>query len=63
MTSHNVNVAALLIWFTLCAAAVTGWILNVVTIAHTGLSDMTGMLILRVVGIFMLPLGAILGYF
>lgn len=41
---------------------VTGWILNIVAVAHANLSDLTGMLILRIVGIFVAPLGVVLGY-
>lgn len=44
-------------------AAVIGWVLNVTTIIQTVDLPMTGMFILRCVGIFVAPLGAILGYF
>lgn len=39
-----------------------GWVMNIVTIAHSNFSDITGMLFLRVVGIFVAPLGVVLGY-
>lgn len=47
----------------LIVAFIAGWIMNIVAI--TGLSSvtiMTGMGILRIIGIFIPPLGAILGY-
>lgn len=55
----------LIIWLTyvtLFIAMVTGWVMNIITIAHSNFNDITGMLVLRVVGIFMAPLGGILGY-
>ncbi len=39
-----------------------GWILNIITIANSSFDSITGMLILRVAGIFLAPLGAILGW-
>lgn len=42
-------------------ALVWGWILNILAIAATA-DAITGLLILRVVGIFMAPLGGVLGY-
>ena len=52
-----------LIGFGIVAAGLVGWIMNIVSIAHANFSDINGMLILRVVGIFVAPLGAVLGYF
>lgn len=37
-----------------------GWIMNIVAVAQSDV--VSGMVILRVVGIFMAPLGAVLGY-
>lgn len=39
-----------------------GWIMNIIIIANSNFSELTGLLILRVVGIFVAPLGVILGY-
>lgn len=48
-------------------ATVIGWIMNIyatVTVLWVdGPVTVTGMLVLRVVGIFLAPLGAVLGYF
>lgn len=40
-----------------------GWVLNIVTIAGSSFTPLTGLLVLRIVGIFVAPLGAVLGYF
>jgi len=44
----------------LIMAAFVGWVLNLVQIAET--DHFTGMLILRAIGIFFMPMGAILGW-
>lgn len=50
----------LLVVFALTAAV--GWVLNIVTIAHANFSNIDGMLVIRIIGVFAAPLGAILGY-
>lgn len=44
----------------LVLAGAVGWIMNIVAVAQSDF--VSGMVILRVVGIFMAPLGAVLGY-
>ncbi len=49
-------------------AAIIGWIMNVIEIFQAAilnpvLSDITLFMIMRIVGIFFFPIGAILGYF
>ena len=39
-----------------------GWVANIVTLYHSSFSEITGQLVLRVVGIFVAPLGSIMGY-
>ncbi len=39
-----------------------GWVLNIISIANSNFDTITGMLVLRVAGIFLAPLGAILGW-
>ena len=39
-----------------------GWIANIYKLANSSFDVLTGMLVLRIVGIFLAPLGAILGY-
>jgi hypothetical protein len=38
-----------------------GWVMNIVSLAH--MEGFSGMLLIRVAGIFFPPLGAVLGYF
>lgn len=41
---------------------VGGWVANVVKIVGTGFADFNGMLIARCIGVFVAPLGAVLGF-
>lgn len=47
----------------LVVAAIGGWIANVVAIASTVGDPLSGMFILRCIGVFVAPLGAVLGFF
>lgn len=52
-------------WIAVAIALVLGWVLNIVTLvgmASAPVTDVTLMFILRVVGIFVAPLGGVLGY-
>jgi hypothetical protein len=53
----------ILVWIAVVAAGLVGWVMNIVTIVHTCCEPLTGMLVVRIVGIFIAPLGAVLGYF
>ena len=46
-----------------CLVGLGGWIANIVKLATAGLDPLTGMVVLRAVGIFLAPLGAVLGFF
>ena len=39
-----------------------GWIWNIVKIVGSDFANITGLLVVRVIGIFIAPLGAIVGY-
>lgn len=56
------HLVGILLFLAIIIGAVYGWVMNIVTIAHSNFSDLTGLLILRVVGIFVAPLGVVLGY-
>lgn len=56
---HPLTIAIVLIWI----VGVIGWIMNIMTIAGSSFDVLSGMLILRVIGIFVAPLGAVLGFF
>lgn len=46
---------------TFVAVAITGWVMNIAGIIHS--SGISGMLIARIIGVFMFPVGCVLGYF
>ena len=60
--SETGAILASIVFLCFVVAAVAGWVMNIITIAHSNFSDLTGLLVLRVVGIFVAPLGAILGW-
>lgn len=62
MNQRGNAIPALLI-FVIWLAFVLGWIHNIVVIVGADFSHLTGMLVLRVIGIFVAPIGAVLGYF
>ena len=39
-----------------------GWVMNIVEIVNYDFASITGMIILRIAGIFIAPLGAVLGW-
>ena len=51
------------VYVLLLIAGAYGWVCNLLLVFHTLDLPMTGMFIARVVGIFVFPVGAILGYF
>lgn len=64
--SYNRDTSA--IWTAIIILAVFlggvgGWVANIVAIANGNFTPLTGMMVLRVIGIFFAPLGAVLGYF
>jgi prepilin-type N-terminal cleavage/methylation domain-containing protein len=40
----------------------TGWVWNVVKIVGSDFGAITGMLVMRVIGVFVAPLGCVLGF-
>ena len=56
------GVIALFIYLVLLVVFISGWVMNIMTIAGSSFDSITGMLVLRVVGVFMAPLGAVLGW-
>lgn len=53
---------AAVIYALLWLAAIGGWIANIVKIFGSAGEPLTAWLVLRVVGIFAAPIGAVLGY-
>lgn len=56
------GIVALLIYLALVVTSISGWVMNIITIAGSSFDSITGILVLRVVGIFIAPLGAVLGW-
>jgi len=48
--------------FVLMVAGVGGWIANIVKLTDMAFDPLTGMVVLRFIGIFVAPLGAVLGF-
>ena len=40
-----------------------GWFWNIIKIVHFDFNHFSGMIIARIIGVFLAPLGALLGYF
>ena len=60
---RGLAVVLVLVYLLLIIAGAVGWVLNIIAIAHADFAHIGGMLVLRVVGIFVPPLGAVLGFF
>lgn len=43
-------------------AAIVGWVMNIVTLYHMSFANITGELVLRCVGIFVAPIGSVMGF-
>ena len=44
-------------------AAIIGWVMNIIELIGMTFDPITGMAVGRVIGVFVPPLGAVLGYF
>jgi hypothetical protein len=51
-----------LLLLTVVFGAIIGWVLNIVAIFHADFSHITGALALRIIGVFVAPLGAVMGW-
>ena len=49
-------------YIVLVATLIAGWIMNIMTIWNTYDLPLTGKLVLRVIGVFVFPIGGVLGY-
>jgi hypothetical protein len=58
----KLELVAALTYLVLVVAMAVGWIMNAITIWNTIDNPITAKFILRVVGIFVAPIGGILGY-
>lgn len=51
-----------LVWITVVVGGIIGWVLNIIKLVGMVDGEITTMFVLRIVGIFAAPLGAVLGY-
>lgn len=56
-------VSAGIVWVMIVLAGVVGWVMNIVKLIGMGADPITGLFVARVVGIFLAPLGSVLGLF
>lgn len=59
---YKLGVFGIVCGIVLFFAAIAGWVMNIVTIAHNDFTSITGMLIMRIVGVFIPIIGAVLGW-
>lgn len=61
---ETITSTAWVLWFATCIAGLIGWILNIVKIFQIPMSlgDWGAFEIARVIGVFLAPLGAVLGW-
>ncbi len=52
----------MVVWISLLILAIGGWVANIVKLIGMDFGAITGLLIVRAVGIFIAPLGAVMGY-
>jgi len=57
------DILAVLFGFAILVFAVYGYILNIVHIVNDSIWPMSGMMLVRIIGVFLMPLGAVVGYF
>lgn len=57
-----VELSIVLFTLTLSVGLIWGWVWNIVKIVETDFGQITGLLVMRVVGVFLAPLGAVLGF-
>ncbi len=59
---QNMGLLSFVVILGIIIAGVYGWVMNLVMIMHSDFSHITGLLVIRIIGIFMAPIGAVLGY-
>lgn len=57
---RNGSIASLIFVVSVYITIIVGWILNIYQLVH--MSGLTGYLVVKIIGIFLFPLGAVLGY-
>lgn len=50
------------VWLMLILAGFGGWIANIVKLLESDFTEMSGLIVARIIGVFFGPLGAVLGF-
>lgn len=58
----RLTATVMMIYVAVILAGVYGWVNNILIIAHSDFVHLTGMFVLRCIGVFVAPLGAVLGF-
>lgn len=61
--SKGYTLAVFLVWLVIVVTLGIGWVKNIIAIVGSDFSHITGLLVVRIIGIFLAPLGSFLGYF
>lgn len=51
-----------LVWLVVILAGIGGWIANIVKLVGMDFASVTGLMVVRAIGIFLAPLGAVMGF-
>lgn len=51
------------VYLAIVLVACYGWINNIVIIFHSDFSHITGQLVIRIIGVFIAPIGCVMGFF
>lgn len=57
------KVTLFFVYLTVLLVALYGWVNNIVIIFHSDFSHITGALVVRVIGVFIAPIGCVMGFF
>lgn len=56
------SVILLLVYLLVVAVCCIGWIMNIINLFNTKNFELSGVIILQIIGIFLAPLGVVMGY-
>ena len=62
MRKLNIGLGGAILFIAVFIASVYGWAANIFMLADGSFDPLTGVMVLRCVGIFVAPLGAVMGY-
>lgn len=63
ITVKVTTITGVLMWLSFIVLVGIGWVLNLIDIFNSDFANITGLLVLRVIGVFLAPLGSFLGWF